>query len=62
MTTDAWGITDGFHDISGVWHSTSAETRAIIRASMGDPGVESPPAPSARVIHEGTGPEIDGAA
>ena len=36
MTTDAWGITDGFHDTVGVWHVTTDATRSAIRASMGD--------------------------
>jgi 4-alpha-glucanotransferase len=55
VTTDAWGITDGFHDLSGEWHETTHEARAAIRASMGDPV----PAPTVRVIHEGETPEVD---
>jgi 4-alpha-glucanotransferase len=40
--TDAWGITNGFHDVDGAWHPTSDETRARLRAAMGDP-VDGPP-------------------
>ena len=58
MTTDAWGITDGFHDLSGDWHATSDEARAAIRASMGDAAA----APSAWVVREGAADAIDGPA
>lgn len=37
IPTDAWGITDGYHDIDGVWHATSPETREALRSAMGDP-------------------------
>src|SRR5688500_9319065 len=60
MTTDAWGITDGFHDIAGVWHDTSEETRAVLRRTMGDAAPASRPA--VRVVREGTTDEIEGAA
>jgi len=60
MATDVWGITDGFHDIGGVWHSTSAETHAAIRATMGDPAETSPPASRVWVVGEGETPAIDG--
>jgi 4-alpha-glucanotransferase len=58
MTTDAWGITDGFHDISGVWHATSAESRALIREAMGEP----PPASGAgvRVVREAEPIDLEG--
>jgi 4-alpha-glucanotransferase len=58
MTTDAWGITDGFHDIAGVWHETSAESRAFIREAMGD----QPPASGAavRIVREGETVDLDG--
>jgi 4-alpha-glucanotransferase len=35
--TDAWGITDGYHDVAGNWHPTSPETREALRTAMGDP-------------------------
>jgi 4-alpha-glucanotransferase len=62
MTTDAWGITDGFHDIAGVWHSTSAESRAAIREAMGAAAAASPPLATARVVREGATHELEGAA
>jgi 4-alpha-glucanotransferase len=34
---DEWGITDGFHDIDGGWHSTTEPVRNALRAAMGDP-------------------------
>jgi 4-alpha-glucanotransferase len=58
MTTDAWGITDGFHDLAGQWHSTDDETRAALRAIMGDAAA----APTARVVRAGETAAIDGAA
>jgi 4-alpha-glucanotransferase len=57
MTTDAWGITDGFHDLAGQWHETSDETRAALRATMGDAVA----APAARIVRAGASEEIDGA-
>ncbi|HEY3188036.1 MAG TPA: 4-alpha-glucanotransferase [Solirubrobacteraceae bacterium] len=62
MTTDAWGITDGFHDTAGGWHSTSAQTRAAIRRAMGDADAEAPPPSSVRVVRQGASPELDGPA
>jgi 4-alpha-glucanotransferase len=55
MTTDAWGITDGFHDIAGAWRSTSDATRAVIRQAMGE---IAPEPPAVRVVREGTTPEL----
>ena len=37
IPADAWGITDGYHDIDGTWHPTSPETRRALREAMGDP-------------------------
>lgn len=34
---DAWGITEGYHDIDGVWHPTDPNTREALRQAMGDP-------------------------
>jgi 4-alpha-glucanotransferase len=34
MSTDRWGIADGYHDQSGVWHVTSAETRRVLLEAM----------------------------
>jgi 4-alpha-glucanotransferase len=58
MTTDAWGITDGFHDLAGQWHPTTEEAREAIRSSIGEPTA----APTARVVREGAADPIDGPA
>ncbi len=34
--TDQWGIDDGYWDIAGQWHPTSAATHRAIRQAMGD--------------------------
>lgn len=34
---DQWGIADGYHDVSGVWHETSPETREALREAIGEP-------------------------
>ena len=34
---DEWSITDGYFDVAGTWHETSAPTRAALRAAMGTP-------------------------
>ena len=35
MTTDPWGIDEGYWDAGGTWHPTSAATAAGLRAAMG---------------------------
>lgn len=37
VSVDAWGITDGYHDVHGRWHPTPDATRAALRAAMGEP-------------------------
>ena len=37
MSTDAWGIDDGWTDTSGAWRGASPDTIAAIRAVMADP-------------------------
>ncbi|MDO8363106.1 MAG: 4-alpha-glucanotransferase [Actinomycetota bacterium] len=39
---DEWGIANGYHDVSGAWHDTSAATREFLRAQMGEPPAASP--------------------
>jgi 4-alpha-glucanotransferase len=51
VTTDAWGIDDGWFDFAGRWHAASPDTIAAIRAAMGDPG----PGRAARVVRPGSG-------
>jgi 4-alpha-glucanotransferase len=43
--TDAWAITDGYHDTRGAWHATTDETRAALRGAMGAEGLDAPPPP-----------------
>jgi 4-alpha-glucanotransferase len=35
MAADAWGVDDGYWDVSGTWHPTSGEVADELRASMG---------------------------
>ncbi len=37
MTTDAWGIDDGWFGTDGRWHTAAPETVEAIRSVMGDP-------------------------
>jgi 4-alpha-glucanotransferase len=34
VSTDRWGIADGYYDQAGVWHATSAETRRVLLEAM----------------------------
>src|SRR3954452_11020917 len=62
MATDAWGIEDGYFDIRGEWHETSAANRRQLRVAMGGVGdVEDAP-PATRPVwffRHGAGPGID---
>lgn len=44
--TDAWGITDGYWDVTGEWHPTSEETREVLLAAMDAAGRDEPPPPA----------------
>jgi 4-alpha-glucanotransferase len=35
VVIDAFGVSDGYHDIAGTWHPTSDATRAALHAAMG---------------------------
>ena len=37
VAVDDWGITEGYHDVAGVWHPIDPVVRDRIRAAMGDP-------------------------
>ena len=52
MSTDAWGIDDGYEDALGVWRQTPPATRLALLRSMGvDPSAQNaPPAAPVRVI------------
>lgn len=43
MSTDAWGIVDGYEDSAETWHDTPTETRAALRAAMGGDAHGPPP-------------------
>lgn len=51
MTTDAWGVSDGYEDVRGVWHEVAASAREAIRAAMGPP--PDPDAARVRVVVPG---------
>ena len=35
MSTDAWGITNGYEDAEEAWHDTPVDTHAAILSAMG---------------------------
>lgn len=55
MSTDAWGLTSGYHDTQGRWHETSPGTRAALLSAMGvDPSGPTSPEPArVRIIQPG---------
>ncbi|HXT59566.1 MAG TPA: 4-alpha-glucanotransferase, partial [Pirellulales bacterium] len=54
MTTDPWGIDDGYEDVHGRLHETSSETRDAILAAMGADQERPPAADDAvRVVRPG---------
>src|SRR5689334_11632633 len=52
MSTDIWGIDDGYEDALSIWHDTPPTTRLALLASMGvDPAEQSaPPAAPVQVV------------
>ena len=52
MDAHAWGIEDGYWDISGNRHDASPETIASILSAMGAEG-DGPPEPPAWIVHAG---------
>jgi 4-alpha-glucanotransferase len=52
MSTDIWGIDDGYEDALGVWHETPPTTRFALLAAMGvDPAeLSAPPAAPVQVV------------
>jgi 4-alpha-glucanotransferase len=60
MSTDAWGVTNGFGDCLGQWHDTSDASRHAIHAAMGVHGSESPSAgqDAVRVIRQGQSTDV----
>ncbi|MGH9185605.1 MAG: 4-alpha-glucanotransferase [Acidimicrobiales bacterium] len=62
MVTDAWGIDDGYWDVSGHWHAAPDHTRRALRVAMGGMAdIEDPPPRSRLVwfVRHGTGPAIE---
>ena len=63
MTTDQWGIEEGYADVGGGWHPASAATVAALRASMGaipdDQDSPPPPAPGLRIVRFGDESSVD---
>ena len=65
MTTDPWGVDEGYWDAGGTWHPTSPATAAGLRAAMGceagegdDPG--SPPGTrDVRIVRLGQLEQLD---
>lgn len=49
--TDAWGVTNGYWDATGVWHDTGDAARAALHAAMG--GAPPPPFPRTWVVRAG---------
>ena len=52
MDAHAWGIEDGYWDISGHRHDASSDTIASILSAMGAEG-DGPPEPAAWIVHPG---------
>jgi 4-alpha-glucanotransferase len=55
VSTDAWGLTSGYHDNQGHWHQTSPQTRAALLTAMGvNPERSAAPGPArVRVLQAG---------
>src|SRR6478735_10245218 len=61
VTTDAWGIDDGYHDVHHQWRATDPVIAAALRQAMGADGDE--PAPprgrDVRVVRGGAPARLD---
>src|SRR5687767_13919212 len=53
VTTDAWGIDDGWSDTAGRWHPAPPETLEAFRAAMGEPDPAGPPGRPVWVVRPG---------
>jgi 4-alpha-glucanotransferase len=59
MSTDAWGVTDGYEDAARVWQPTGEAARAAVHAAMHVDPRDSPPDPRAlAVVRRGTPPSL----
>ena len=50
MSTDAWGVTDGYEDALRVWRPTGDDARAAVHTAMGVDPHDAPPDPGALVV------------
>src|SRR4029450_10220350 len=64
MSTDIWGIDDGYEDALGLWHETPPTTRLALLAAMGvDPAEQSaPPAAPVQGVRSKHGTPVRGPA
>jgi 4-alpha-glucanotransferase len=62
MTTDEWGIDDGYWDVAGQWHAASDHTRRALRTAMGGHADVADPPPRGRpvwFVPRGSAPPIE---
>ena len=59
MTTDAWGIDDGWEDTASRWHEAPPTTMAAIRDAMGGTGEARPVGRGVRVVRPGERAPLD---
>jgi 4-alpha-glucanotransferase len=54
----AWGVAQGYHDISGRWVEPEPESVSRVLASLGAGAPEPPPSP-VRFVEQGSAPEVE---
>ena len=59
VTTDRWGIDEGYEDAHGEWRATSDATRDALHAAMGVDGESAPDPDAVRVIVRGEPLSLD---
>lgn len=59
MTTDGWGIDDGWIGTDGTWHATPTPTLEAIGKAMGRDERAEPPGRSVRIVRPGAEQELD---
>ncbi|MEX2293178.1 MAG: 4-alpha-glucanotransferase [Acidimicrobiales bacterium] len=58
MTTDGWGVDDGWAGNDGAWHQAPDATLAAIRAALNTEGNLAPPGRPARILRPGVAEQI----
>ncbi|MGQ0830515.1 MAG: 4-alpha-glucanotransferase [Microthrixaceae bacterium] len=58
MTTDAWGIDDGWIDTAGRWHAATPETLALVATAVGRDGTPHPPGRGVQIVRPGAAARI----